>query len=61
MKVQFTIGPTGSVPVAVVEESSLRDSTVERCIATAVKRWRFPRPPGGGNALVGYPFSLSPG
>ncbi|MCX4239002.1 AgmX/PglI C-terminal domain-containing protein, partial [Paraliomyxa miuraensis] len=59
--IQFTIGPTGSVPVAVVADSSIKDSNVSNCVAKAVKRWKFPKPPGGGNAVVTYPFVLEPG
>jgi TonB family protein len=58
--VQFTIGPTGRVPVAVVKESSLGDPHVGTCIAKAVKRWSFPEPAGGGNVVVTYPFQLAP-
>jgi len=59
--VQFTIGPTGKVPVAVVQESSVKDRNVAQCIAKAVKRWSFPKPQGGGNVVVTYPFVLEPG
>lgn len=59
--VQFTIGPRGTVPLSVVAESSVKDANVGRCIAKAVKRWRFPKPRFGGNAIVTYPFVLNPG
>jgi TonB family protein len=59
--IQFTIGPTGNVPVAVVHESSVKDVNVGQCIAKAVKRWKFPKPVGGGNVVVTYPFLLEPG
>ncbi len=59
--VQFTIGPTGKVPVAVVQESTIKDRDVANCVAKAVKRWTFPKPQGGGNVVVTYPFVLSPG
>jgi len=59
--VQFTIGPTGAVPVAVVQSSSIKDQNVANCVAKAVKRWKFPKPQGGGNVVVTYPFVLSPG
>ncbi|MCA9711505.1 MAG: TonB family protein [Myxococcales bacterium] len=58
--VQFTISPAGSVPVAVVADSSIKDENVAKCIAKAVKRWKFPKPAGGGNVVVTYPFVLSP-
>jgi len=61
VSVQFTIGPSGQVPVAVVAENSLKDNNVANCVAKAVKRWKFPKPPGGGNAVVTYPFVLEPG
>lgn len=59
--VQLTIAPSGEVPVAAVVDSSLEDDGVEQCIAGAVKRWMFPKPPGGGNVVVTYPFVLEPG
>ena len=59
--IQFTIGPTGKVPVAVIAESTLPDRTVANCVAKAVKRWEFPKPSGGGNVVVTYPFVLQPG
>ncbi|MCA9707259.1 MAG: AgmX/PglI C-terminal domain-containing protein [Myxococcales bacterium] len=58
VEIQFTVGPTGSVPVSVVAESSLADSRVGQCIAKAAKRWKFPKPVGGSNAVVNYPFVL---
>lgn len=61
VSVQFTIGPTGNVPVAVVQESSIKDNSVAQCIAKAVKRWKFPKPDGGGNVVVTYPFVLESG
>jgi len=61
VSVQFTIGPTGAVPVAVVANSSVKDKNVGNCIAKAVRRWKFPRPTSGGNAVVTYPFVLNPG
>ncbi len=61
VSVNFTIGPTGAVPVAVVQESTIKDNNVAQCVAKAVKRWKFPRPQGGGNVIVTYPFVLEPG
>ena len=58
VSIQFTIGPTGNVPVAVVQQSSVKDASVGQCIAAAVKRWKFPKPDGGGNVVVTYPFML---
>jgi len=59
--IQFTVGPTGKVPTAVVASTTLSDKKVGECIAKSVKRWKFPRPSGGGVVVVTYPFVLSPG
>ena len=58
--IQFTIGGTGKVPLAVVSSSSLKDASVGNCIASAVKRWTFPKPEGGATVMVTYPFVLNP-
>jgi len=57
--IQFTIGPTGAVVASVVQSDTLKDAKVSGCIAKAVKRWVFPKPIGGGNAVVTYPFVLT--
>jgi TonB family protein len=59
--VNFVITGTGKVGSSVVQESTIKDSSVGNCIAQAVKRWTFPKPRGGGNVIVTYPFNLSPG
>jgi hypothetical protein len=59
--VNFVIGGSGKVMSSVVQESTIKDSSVANCIAKAVKRWTFPKPRGGGNVIVTYPFNLSPG
>jgi Vault protein inter-alpha-trypsin domain len=60
--VAFTIDATGTVVSAVVDESdtTLRNPLVAACIAKATKRWRFPKPAGGGVVQVKYPFILEP-
>ncbi|MEM1415824.1 MAG: AgmX/PglI C-terminal domain-containing protein [Myxococcota bacterium] len=55
---RFLIGPTGTVMQAGVQSSDLGDGRVERCIATAVRRWTFPQPEDGGVVRVSYPFLL---
>ena len=60
--VQFRIDARGSVQSSFVGDSSIEDASVERCIANAVKRWRFPAAPGRmGSVIVTYPFVLAPG
>lgn len=59
--IRFVIDSIGNVSTAVVSESELPDPKVGTCIARTVKRWSFPKSPGGGQVLVNYPFVLSPG
>lgn len=59
--IAFTIAATGKVSASSVSKNDLDDENVGTCIAKAVKRWKFPKPTGGGTANVVYPFVLSPG
>jgi len=59
--IEFVIDPTGKVTNSVVATSTLKDASVARCIAKAVKRWKFPKPKGGGLVKVTYPFVLGDG
>ena len=62
ISVQFAISPVGQVITSVMQSTSMDDSRVENCVVSAVRRWEFPRPVGGGVAIVIYPFSFtSPG
>jgi TonB family protein len=56
--VEFTIGPTGAVRRSKVASNDTGDGALGRCIAGAVKRWKFPEPEGGGKIVVTYPFVL---
>lgn len=56
--VQFTIGGKGTVLLSKVQSSTLDNATVESCVASAVRRWSFPAPQGGGLVMVSYPFRL---
>ncbi|HKB76314.1 MAG TPA: AgmX/PglI C-terminal domain-containing protein, partial [Myxococcales bacterium] len=44
----WTIDQGGAVTEAHTQESTLRDHTVEQCVASKIKTWRFPIPKGGG-------------
>ena len=57
----WTIDPAGMVTEAHTQESTLRDRTVENCVASKIKTWRFPIPKGGGEVFVTYPFIFTPG
>ena len=57
----WTIDQSGTVTEAHTQESTLRDHTVEQCVASKIKTWRFPIPKGGGEVFVTYPFIFTPG
>lgn len=57
--IKFIISPTGEVKMAQVASSDLGNAQVGQCIASAVQRWSFPSPEGGGLVVVTYPFMLS--
>ncbi len=56
VRVQFTVLPGGEVGAATVAESTVGHARLEGCVASAVRRWHFPRPRGGGLTVVSYPF-----
>jgi hypothetical protein len=58
VSIQFSVGPRGSVRVATVAGSTLRDENVAKCIAKVVKRWTFPKPEGGGMIVVPFVLEL---
>ena len=53
---KFTIAATGFVQSAGVEQSTLKNKEVERCITAKIRTWKFPKPKGGGIVIVKYPF-----
>jgi hypothetical protein len=57
----WTIDQSGAVTEAHTQESTLRDHTVEQCVASKIRTWRFPIPKGGGEVFVTYPFIFTPG
>lgn len=56
--VDFIINGKGQVASQSVSSSSLRSSQVEKCMLSKIKTWKFPRPAGGVNVEVSYPFAL---
>lgn len=56
--VNFVIGPQGIVKTANTASTSLNSPTVESCIVSKLKTWVFPKPVGGVNVKVTYPFVL---
>lgn len=61
VSIDFAIGAAGKVTSSSVGNNTLADAGVGKCIAKAVKRWKFPRPTDGGTVTVTYPFVLEPG
>jgi TonB family protein len=61
ISVQFIIAGTGQVINSVVQSSTMNNVRVEGCVVSAVKRWDFPKPTGGGIAIVSYPFNFVAG
>jgi hypothetical protein len=59
ISVQFAISPVGQVITSVMQSTSMDDARVENCVVNAVRRWEFPKPTGGGIAIVLYPFSFT--
>lgn len=61
LTVDFTINANGRVAEAEEASTTVPDRRVNRCIVKAVKRWKFPKPRGGGSVEVSYPFVLGDG
>ncbi len=59
VSVKFIISPTGAVQTAALAASTMSNGKVEQCIVSAVRRWTFPSPEGGGIVVVTYPFVLA--
>lgn len=56
----FEINGQGDLNYSKVARSSLGSSEVETCISGKMMNWKFPKPTGGVNVKVAYPFMLRP-
>lgn len=56
VQVKFTIDGNGAVSEYRVGMTTLNSAMVEGCILRRLARWKFPKPKGGTNVLVTYPF-----
>jgi len=56
ISVKFTISARGTVSSSVVKVSTMKNASVEQCVAKVIKRIMFPQPKGGGVVVVTYPF-----
>ncbi len=52
----FVIDGSGRVDDAQTMASSMGDANVEGCLLRVIRRIRFPKPRGGGQVIVTYPF-----
>jgi hypothetical protein len=52
----WTINKEGTVSVSSVKNTTMNNKSVENCILAKIKNWNFPKPKGGGQVLVSYPF-----
>jgi Ca-activated chloride channel family protein len=59
--IELAIAAAGTVSSSSVQSNDTGSEEVGECIAKAVKKWKFPKPPGGSVVKVRYPFVLSPG
>ncbi len=55
---KWIIGGNGRVKSVRIVSSSLRQAGVESCVTNAIRGWRFPKPIGGVNVDVAYPFDF---
>ena len=55
---EWTIGVTGGVTTARTKSSTLKNGSVEGCILTSLKGWKFPTPKGGV-VIISYPFMFN--
>lgn len=54
--VKFTIAGTGMVETQSINDTTLKNKSVETCILGKIARWKFPEPKGGTKVVVTYPF-----
>lgn len=60
LEVRFTVDDGGDVAAATITDGNLDDLALRSCVTTAVQRWKFPKPEGGGKVVVTYPFNFDP-
>lgn len=54
----FTIGASGRVVSSRIKSSNMGAPNVDSCISARIASWTFPKPRGGGEVGVTYPFLL---
>lgn len=56
IQVKFTIGSEGKVVAQSIGSTSVNNAMVEGCILRRIAGWQFPKPKGGTQVIVSYPF-----
>ncbi len=54
--VVWTIEATGQVSDATVAETTMGNRSVEDCIVSRIRRWKFPEAQSGGSTVVTFPW-----
>lgn len=60
VEMNFEINATGRLNYSNVSKTTLNSPPVETCISKRMMDWQFPKPKGGVNVNVKYPFMLRP-
>lgn len=55
--IKATVGPLGTVKEATVQKSTMKNAKVDKCVADAFKKVKFPQP-RGGVAIITYPMTF---
>jgi len=53
---KLEIGPDGTVVSASLDQCDIDDKRFKQDLLARVRRWRFPKPAGGGKIVVRYPL-----
>jgi hypothetical protein len=59
--IEWTVGPDGRVIAATVDENTVNESSVAKCVLAQVKTWRFPNPEGGKTVSLRYAWIFTTG
>jgi TonB family protein len=55
--IKATVGPLGTVKEATVVKSTMKNTKVDKCVADAFKKVKFPQPKGGA-VIITYPMTF---
>lgn len=60
IKVRFVVNRTGRVNSASTTQSDIGDGKMKSCLLGLIRTWNFPKPRGGEQVTVNYPFTFNP-